>query len=125
MKRPWDDLRDTHERLRWARMRWQESRGIKPSASAAAESLGVKIGTYSAYERSPDSSKHIPLDHQKAIQFARKFGVSWEWLLTGDGRPEDIKLTPSEREVIDALREAPEARQAAAADAIIKLLKAS
>lgn len=121
----WQTLTEPNERLRWARIQWQEAKGIKPNAEAAAESLGIKPHTYRAYERRPDSSKHIALDHQRAIQFARKFGVNWEWLLTGSGRPDKAEeaLTPRERRMIDALREAPEDRQAAAADAIIQLLK--
>lgn len=120
-----DSLEGTWDRLRWARMRWQEKRGVSPNAVAAAESLNIKPGTYRAYERTPDSSKHIPLDHQTAMAIARKFGVSWQWLLTGVGRPEDIALTPNELKIIDALRGAPEDRQAAAADAIIQLLRFS
>ena len=123
-----DTLREPHERLRFARMRWQEQRGIKPDAGAGAESLGMKPHTYRAYERPPGSGKHTALSHQRAIEFGRKFGVSWEWLMTGRGQPEDmgsLSLTPTERSLIDALREAPEARRAVATDAIIKLLKAS
>lgn len=121
----WQDTEGTWDRLRWSRMRWQEASGISPRAEAAAESLGIKAGTYRAYERQPGSSKHIPLDHQTAARFAKKFNVNWTWLLTGEGSPDasDDHLTPVERRMIDALREAPEARQAAAADAIIQLLK--
>lgn len=125
MKARWEECEGSWDRLRWARMRWQESGGISPNAEAAAESLGIKAGTYRAYERRPDSSKHIPLDDQTAARFAKKFGVSWIWLLKGEGSPDaDMEnLSPQERRMIDALREAPEARQAAAADAIIQLLK--
>lgn len=119
----WQECEGTWDRLRWARMRWQESNGISPNAEAAAESLGVKAGTYRAYERRPGSSKHIPLDHQTAPPLAKKFGVSWLWLLTGDGTPDDLELTPNERRIISAYREAPEARQTAVADAIEQLLK--
>lgn len=121
----WKSAVEPHERLRWARVQWQEAKGIKPDAGAAADSLGIKQHTYRAYERRPDSSKHTRLDDQRAIQFARKFGVNWQWLLTGEGSPDASSdaLTPTERRMIDALREAPEARQAAAADAIIQLLK--
>lgn len=120
----WQTLFEPHERLRWARIQWQEGKGIASNAEAAADSLGIKPHTYRAYERPPHASKHTRLDDQRAIQFARKFGVSWQWLLTGKGRPDaDDDLTPTERRMIDALREAPEDRQAAAADAIIQLLK--
>lgn len=123
----WRDLREPHERLRWARIRWQDSKGISPDAGAAAESLAMNKHTYRAFERSPDASKHMALTHQRAIEFGRKFGVSWTWLLTGEGTPDpkESQLTPTERRVIDALREAPEARQAAAADAIVQLLKSA
>lgn len=107
-------------------MRWQEGKGIKPDAGAAGESLGMKAHTYRAYERAPGSSKHIELTHQRAIEFGRKFGVSWEWLMNGRGSPDAMtasELTPTERRLIDALREAPEARQTAVADAIEQLLK--
>ena len=125
MKARWQDTEGTWDRLRWSRMRWQEANGLSPNAEAAAESLGIKAGTYRAYERRPGSSKHIALDHQTAARFAKKFAVNWTWLLTGQGSPyaSDDHLTPTERRMIDALREAPEARQAAAADAIIQLLK--
>lgn len=121
----WTTLTEPHERLRWARIQWQEEKGIKPDAKAAAESLGIEPHTYRRYERSPESANHSALDHQKAIQFSRKYKVSWTWLLTGAGSPDapDDGLNPDERRMIDALREAPKARQAAAADAIIQLLK--
>lgn len=118
------NLEGTWDRLRWARTRWQTSKGIAPNAEAAAESLGMKAGTYRAYERRPGSSKHIALDHQSAPRLASKFGVNWIWLLTGDGSPDDMdQLTPNERRIIDAYREAPEGRQTAVADAITQLLK--
>lgn len=126
MDRQWESLREPNERLTWARMRWQERNGVGANAAAAAESLAMRPHTYRAYERDGRASKHTALDHQRAVQFARKFGVSWRWLLTGEGTPDDqsmAELTPIERRVIDALREAPEARQTAVADAIEQLLK--
>jgi len=121
----WTKAREPQDRLRWARIQWQEAKGIKPDAGAAAESLGLRPHTYRAYERNPDASKYTRLDDQRAIQFARKFGVNWIWLLTGEGRPDtpDDSLSPTERRVIDALREAPKDRQTAVADAITQLLK--
>lgn len=122
MDNRWKQLTEAHERLRWARIVWQEERGVKPDAGAAAESLGMNKHTYRSFERGPEGSKHTILDHQRAIQFGKKFGVSWQWLLTGTGTPQG-ELTPNERRVIDALREAPEARQTAVADAIEQLIK--
>jgi transcriptional regulator with XRE-family HTH domain len=66
----------------WARIQ----KGFE-RAKDAAESMGMKPGTYNAYERPPTSSKHTKLDHQRAAQFARKFGVRYEWLLEGRGEP--------------------------------------
>lgn len=125
MKTRWQDCEGTWDRLRWARMRWQAKQGVSPNAEAAAVSLGIKPGTYRAYERRPGESKNIALDHQTAPPLAKKFGVSWIWLLNGDGSPDDVDLTPDERRIIDAYREAPEARQTAVADAMIQLLKSA
>jgi hypothetical protein len=121
----WEYCHEPHERLRWARTQWQERQGVAPNAAAAAESLGMAPHTYRAYERAPDASKHTALDLTNAIRFAKKFGVNWQWLAAGDGKPWDKPLNQLESRVIDALREAPKARQTAVADAITQLLKAS
>lgn len=83
----WAQLSEPWERLRWARLRWQREGGLPETMGAAAERLGMRENTYSAYERAPDSSKHSALDHHHAIQFGRCFKVNWAWLLTGDGSP--------------------------------------
>src|SRR5580704_7507812 len=70
----------------WDRVKWARSRRYG-SASAAAEALGMKEGTYRCYERGPDSAKFIPLEYKHARQFAREFKVRWEWLLDGIGEP--------------------------------------
>ena len=95
---PWQDLKGGWERLRWAR----QFRSPFETAEAAAESLGMKAGTYRAYERRPDSSKHIELDHQAAVRFARKFKVNWIWLLTGEGEPDSTDLSPAQERIIRA-----------------------
>jgi hypothetical protein len=122
-KAQWKDCEGTWDRIRWARIQWQEQNGITPNAEAAAESLGIKPGTYRAYERRPDSSKHIALDHQSAIRFARKFGVSWEWLLIGSGMPTDQQLSPAQERIVRALGEMPEERQDAMAAALEALIR--
>jgi hypothetical protein len=119
----WRELTEPHERLRWARINWQESIGVSDNAEAAAVSMGMRGPTYRAYERPPHASKHTKLDLNSAMKFARKFGVNWYWLASGDGRPWDKPLNELEGQVIDALREAPKARQTAVADAITQLLK--
>lgn len=123
--RDWTDLKEPHERLTWARARWQLAKNIKPSGKAAAESVGLKEHTYTAYERPPGSSKHTPLSHQRAILFARKFGVSWQWLLTGRGEPDNLELSDDEWQLVAALRDAPEERQKDMVAAIVRLLKSA
>lgn len=115
----WQRLSDGWERLRWARMRWQSEAGaVNGSASDAARSLGMKDGTYRAYERPPGSSKHTPLDSQAAISFGRRFKVNWIWLLTGDGSPfdEPTTLPPIQERAIKAMSQLSEAEQKAIAD---------
>jgi transcriptional regulator with XRE-family HTH domain len=69
------------DRVKWARLRRYQS------ASAAAEALDMKEGTYRCYERGPDSAKFIRLDYDHAKLFAQEFKVQWEWLLDGVGEP--------------------------------------
>jgi hypothetical protein len=98
--RGWQDLEGPWDRLKWARLRWQRKAGaVNPKASHAAETLAIEPGTYRTYEREPGSSKHTPYDHQLAIQFGRKFRVSWPWLLTGEGTPFD-QLAPTQERVV-------------------------
>ncbi len=76
----------------WDRVKWARQRQFD-SAAAAAESLGMKEGTYRCYERGPDSAKFIRLDYHHARRFAQAFKVRWEWLLDGAGEP---WLTPNQ-----------------------------
>jgi hypothetical protein len=102
----WQQLHEPWERLMWARERWQQEGGaVDRSASAAAESLGLKEGTYRQYERRPGTSRWVPLDHQKAMQFGRKFKVSWRWLLLGDGTPFDESLAPEIDRLVEAVKQ--------------------
>lgn len=113
----WQDLTGGWERLRWARTRWQAAAGVvNGSAKDAADSLGIKAGTYRAYERQPGSSKHTPLDDQAAIQFGRRFRVSWTWLLTGEGTPFDDQLPPVMERVVRIMARLPDADQAMLAE---------
>lgn len=117
----WIGLGEAHKRLKWARKRWQTKLGVKPTGKAAAESLGMNEDTYTAYEREPDSSKHTPLDHQKAVLFARKFKVNWVWLLTGDESP--FERSAAQSRAIAAMAGAEEDEQERAADLIEVALK--
>jgi transcriptional regulator with XRE-family HTH domain len=111
----WKSANGGHERLQWAR----KSSKFE-TAKDFAESVGMKEGTYRAYERRPDSSKHTVLDDQAAIRFGRKLGVSWEWLVAGKGEP---RPDQNVERVVKALEAVPEDRRGAIADAIEALLK--
>jgi hypothetical protein len=117
MDTSWTKAFEPHERVRWARAQRFDT------AKAAAESLCINKETYGAYERAPGSSKHTRLDHQRAIQFGRKFKVSWTWLLLGEGTPFDDILTPAQERVIAAMKSVDEADQERAADAVEAFLK--
>lgn len=80
----WSELREPWERLRWARFKAGYERAID-----AAESLGMLPVTYRTYEREPGRPGARGFDHELAIRFARKFKVSWTWLLTGQGSPDE------------------------------------
>lgn len=114
----WREVTESWERLIWARERWQTARGVKPSKSDAADALGMKFGTYAAYEREPGQSKHTVMDHQHAISFARKFKCDWVWLLTGEGSPDAIQPSSDEIELLRTVREQPETRRRAFIEAI-------
>jgi phage repressor protein C with HTH and peptisase S24 domain len=73
-----------HERLALAR-----TRAGFTSAAAAAESLGVNRYTYSQHENGTRGFKR-----EAAAQYARRFGVSLTWLLTGRTEPTTPGRTP-------------------------------
>lgn len=117
METTWTQAEESWERLKWARI----NAGFT-TATAAAESLGLRKDTYTAYERAPGSSKHTQLDHQMAIKAGRKYRVSWTWLLVGDGTPFDKPSNPHQRRAIQAMARVPEDKQEALAEAIEKLV---
>jgi hypothetical protein len=85
------------ERLRAAR----ERRGFK-SARLAAKALGMAISSYGAHERA-EAAGGRDYGPDEAKFYARRFGVSPEWLLTGRGQgPRDefpgIPSVPEEEE---------------------------
>lgn len=123
MSDEWRDLREGHQRLTWAR---KQSRF--ETMKDAADSLGMNVNTYSAYEREPGKSKHTPLDHQAAIRFGKKFRINWVWLLTGQGEPHGDPaapppLSPLEQAMAKAAK-APAEQQEMIADIIERMLKA-
>jgi hypothetical protein len=115
----WSEAAEDWQRVKWAR----EAAGFD-TMRAAAQSLKMGENTYSAYERDPSASKTTRLnDPQRAIQFGRKFRVSWSWLLTGEGTPFDRPANPPQERVIRAMSAFPEDRQDDLANAVEALLK--
>lgn len=118
----WRNAQHPWERLYWARRHWQvQSESITHTAKHAADALGMKEGTYRAYERPDTLSKHTKLNDQAAIKFARKFKVSWQWLLLGSGTPFDDELPEPQERVLRVMSGMDEARQKALADIIENL----
>lgn len=109
----WRELREPWERLRWARAKAGFER-----AKDAADSMGIKDVTYRSYERRPDQAGARNMDHQLAARFAKKYKVSWRWLLAGEGSP-DEDTTAAKREAdkiaerLEQIEEGPQ-REAAA-----------
>lgn len=117
LREGWRNLQHPWERLRWARKYWQnQSGGTNTTAKHAAEVLGMQEGTYRAYERAAGTSKSTALDAQRAIQFGRKFKVSWEWILLNEGDPFKTSLTPAQLRVIQSMATVDEDQQNALAD---------
>ena len=90
-----------YERLKIARERLFESAG------EAADALGVPRGTYAGHE---NGNRGIPA--KRAPMYARKFGVSEEWLLYGKGPK--VSPHPSERDLEQMVRETIEAEMTVA-----------
>ena len=67
------------DRLRIAR----EHRGFK-SGRLAAQALGIPISTYGAHERA-EAEGGRDYGPDEAKRYAKRFGVTPEWLLTGFG----------------------------------------
>ncbi len=114
----WQRCEGTWDRLRWSRMHKTRFE----TAEAAAESLGMKAGTYRNFEREPGKSRHKPLDHQHAIRFAKKFRVNWIWLLTGEGSPDTPDLTPAQERAMRAMAQASLEEQERAANVVETML---
>jgi hypothetical protein len=77
-------MTEPHERLRQARLQ----AGYK-EASEAARALGMRESTYLGHENGSRGFK------AQADRYARKFGVSLEWLLTGRGPRAPRTTTPA------------------------------
>jgi hypothetical protein len=81
----WSLLGHQWERLRWARL----NRTNFQRAKDAADSMGIKPGTYRTYEHAPgeDGGRLPPLTELQRI--CRKYKVSWVWVATGEGTPDE------------------------------------
>ncbi len=78
----------------------------------------MKPNTYRAYERDPRSSKHTALDQHRAVEFARRYGVNWRWLLLSQGAPfQDVPPSPQAR-VVEAMAQVSEADQNTVAEIV-------
>lgn len=97
------------DRLRWARTHSQSQ--MTPAAAAAA--IDVAVPTYRAYERAPGTSRSTPIDLQSAITLGRRWKISWQWIVSGEGTPFDKPLTPLQVRVVAALDKASPEIQAA------------
>lgn len=83
------------ERLRWAR----ESHGSYPRAEKFAAAVGESAANYRKYERLPSDSANYAKDfpYAKAVAWADKLDVRWQWLLEGEGLPWRDEEAPLEK----------------------------
>ena len=68
------------------------------SARIAAKALGMPVSTYGAHERAEDPGGR-DFGPDEAKRYARRFGVTPEWLLTGRWGPDEVPEPPPEPEV--------------------------
>lgn len=102
---------ELHERLMAAR----QAAGYE-TATDAARSLGVPYPTYAGHENGSSGFKA-----KTAAVYARKFSVSFEWLLRGTGNMTKKEDSPELVEAIELLRNDPDFRDMVSA--LLKLRK--
>lgn len=78
------------ERLRWARKRAGYDDG-----TSAARAFGWVVSTYLGHENGDRNPSR-----QAAIRYSRAFKIRWEWLLEGDGVPDEVRTTSSKLKII-------------------------
>lgn len=78
------------ERLRWARKRAGYEDG-----TGAARAFGWVVSTYLGHENGDRNPSR-----QAAIRYARAFKIRWEWLLEGDGAPDEVKTNTTKVRII-------------------------
>jgi hypothetical protein len=95
MTESWRLLGHQWERLRWARLNRTEFKRAKD----AAESLGIKPGTYRTYEYDPaDNGREPPLSELQRI--CRKYKVNWIWVAAGEGSPDEGVVRDARAEAV-------------------------
>lgn len=87
-----------NERLIKAR----EHAGLATVADAATF-LGIPYPTYAGHENGSSGFRR-----DSAAHYARRFGVSLDWLITGRGSMTGPGLDPREAEYLDLFRDAPD-----------------
>ncbi len=124
MDTSWSHLANFWERVRWARLQWQQRTGMEDTARAAAEALGVNEDTYTSWERPPRSRKEY-LDVAIARKLGSKFKVNWVWLTGAEASPFDDGKPYSKEtaEVADLIEQSPDDERPAVVAAIKTLLK--
>lgn len=97
----WSRCEGLWDRLRWARAK----------AGASTEDAGRVIAkpaqTYRTYERPPGNSGAREIGSQDAILLARRWKVSWPWLISGEGSPFETHLSADAQEVGALIDQAP------------------
>ncbi len=121
MDTSWSTQHHYWERVRWARLQWQQRAGMPETARAAAEALGMEENTLTTYERRPRSNKGLSIE--RARQFGKKYKVSWIWLALGEGTPFDDDLSPDAQSVARLVDATPEEDRPKVVEAIKTLLK--
>lgn len=89
----WQHLKHQWERLRWARL----NRTPFERAKDAAESLNIKPGTYRTYEHAPGTDGGRLPSYSELQRICRKYKVSWVWVASGQGAPDDDPASRDER----------------------------
>lgn len=121
MDQSWRYLREPWERLAWSRINLTPF----PRPVDAARSLNIRPGTYRTYELPKASGGRWP-DPSEVRRIAKKFGVSWSWILTGDGSPEDVappEMQVVTKELTERVQQIDESKRADALDAAKAVLE--
>lgn len=118
----WTRLKEAWQRLRWARQRT----GMTQANFASAVRLG-RTG-YIKYEANPEKSQHTQMTADRAMQFAKRLRVRWEWLLEGHGPPwindsEQKKLTEPQERAVQLLDDKPVDQQARLVEAFEQIVR--